>query len=142
MTRARDLATGILPGVWTSYTPTFRTGADTKTATINYAKYIQIGKTLFVQVRLTSTATGTTNSKISVSLPAGFTYQNNHIFATHGSFTILDSGTAIYTGAAVVENSYVYGTGYGSVDNMGANTPAMTIISNDMVSFNITVEVA
>jgi hypothetical protein len=135
-----SVGTGLL--AWTSYTPIFRTGADTKTATINYAKYCKIGKTLFAQVRLTATQVGTASGSINVSLPAGFTYQNSSSRSTHGTFQVLDNGTAFYSGVANCEDSVVKGTAYNSIDNMGVSAPTMTIAINDQVSFSITVEVA
>jgi hypothetical protein len=129
-------------GAWTSYTPTFRTGVDTKTATISYAKYKQLGKTLVVQVRLTATQAGTASQKVNISLPAGFTYQNDNANSVQGSFLILDAGTAFYVGVANIQSGYIYGISYNTVDYMGASGPTMTIANNDVIGFNIIVEVA
>lgn len=53
-----------------SYVPTLSQGASTSIAhTVNYAKYHQSHNFVDVQVRLSSTATGTAGSGIAVSLP-------------------------------------------------------------------------
>jgi hypothetical protein len=136
-----------LGGAWTSYTPTLKTGSDIKTTTISYAKYKQINKTLFVQVRLTATQAGTASARINISLPTGFTYQNVSANASVGSFLILDFGSAFYSGTAVlilnIENiPSIYGTAYNSIDNMGTSAPTITIANNDVISFTVTCEVA
>lgn len=53
---------------WESYTPTLtQSGAVTKTVT--YAKYVRVGRTVFGQVSLTVTGTGTGGNAVLVGLP-------------------------------------------------------------------------
>jgi hypothetical protein len=53
---------------WTSYTPTLtQSGAVTKTVT--YAKYVQMGKTVIVNVLLTCTGAGSAANSVVVGLP-------------------------------------------------------------------------
>ena len=128
---------------WETYTPVFKTGGTTKTATVTYARYSLIQKLLTVQVELSCTEVGTASSILTVSLPTAFTYvRTTGTTSVVGTFAILDSGTAFYTGAAMYSGAGVIaGTAYNSTDFMGASAPAMTIAVGDKVSFSITIEI-
>jgi hypothetical protein len=126
--------------VWESYTPTVKAGATTLTGTVNTARYCQIQKTVILQVLFTASNTGAANGIISVSYPVSLTPAT----ATNrpiGSFFIQDTGTAFYVGIATAQNP-CQGLGYGSNNNMGANTPALTIVSGDIIGVELTYEVA
>ena len=130
---------------WTSYTPVIKGGATTVTATIQYAKYAQVNKIVFVHVQATVTSTGATNGVITLTLPI----QPNTTVGTRttfGTFLVLKNGVAFYTGSATffgtAPNIIVAGTAYGSTDNMGANTPAITLQNLDQISFSVCYEVA
>jgi hypothetical protein len=127
---------------WESYTPTFKTGADTKTITITYAKYARFQKTVFVQILATATQTGTLNGILSFSVPVGLAPVTGAQFRFIGTFGVLDSGTAFYAGAAVSNGTTFSGFANNSVDSMGANNPAMTIAVNDQISLSVCYEVA
>lgn len=127
---------------WTSYTPTIKGGATTVTATINYAKYSQIQKTVFVQVRATVTSAGAANGIISISLPSGLNPINQSDIATLGTFTIKDTGTALYMGAAICLSNVINGIAYNSPGLMGANVPSMTLANTDEVGISVVYEVA
>ena len=126
--------------VWESYTPTVKAGATTLTGTVNTARYCQIQKTVILQVLFTASNTGAVNGIITVSYPVSLTPAT----ATNrpiGSFFIQDTGTAFYVGIATAQNP-CQGLGYGSNNNMGANTPALTIVSGDIIGVELTYEVA
>ncbi len=125
---------------WESYTPTVKGGATTLTGTINYARYCQIQKTVIVQVSFTATNTGAANGIITVSYPASLT-PSNVASRPIGTFFVQDTGTAFDVGLAMANNP-CQGLAYGSVNNMGANTPAMTIVSGDIIGLELTYEVA
>lgn len=124
-------------GTWTSYTPTIKGGATTVTATITYAKYMQIGNTVTVQVLATVTSTGGVNGAISISVPIAPATLDVRLI--RGEFFFDDTGVGIYTGGAVVTNAYgshtaVVGFGSGPVgDVMGTAGPAVTLANNDRV---------
>lgn len=131
---------------WETYTPVFKTGATTRTATVTYARYSLVQKLLTVQVELSCTEIGTASSVLTVSLPSIFTYvRPAGTSAVVGTFSIVDSGTAFYTGAAMFSASaptpVIAGTAYNSTDFMGAAAPAMTIAVGDKVSFTATIEI-
>ena len=100
-----------------------------------------MGKLVIAQAKVTATAGGTASGTIKLSIPTGTAV--NVVDATIGTFFVKDTGTAYYTGAAAfVETGYVSGQAYNSADNMGASTPAMTIVSGDVVSYAVTYEIA
>jgi hypothetical protein len=127
---------------WETYVPVFKTGATTRTTTVTYARFCQIQKLITVQVELVCTEAGTANAVLSISLPTTLTYAKpTSPFATVGTFTIQDTGTAFYAGAATTNSANtIQGLATGSVDNMGASSPAMTIAVNDRVSFSVVLE--
>ena len=124
---------------WETYTPTLTQGVSVA-KTVNYARYCQIQKTVIVQVMLTCTGAGL-GGAISVSLPSGLVPVSTSGQAVIGVFFIHDAGTALYVGSAM-RVSPVTGYGYGSTNNMGANTPALTLAVNDQVSITVEYEVA
>ena len=125
---------------WESYTPTVKAGATTLTGTVNYAKYCRFQKTVIVQVLFTASNTGAANGIITVSYPVGLspTPLNGRPV---GNFFIYDVGTAFYNGVATAD-TLIQGLAQGSTNNMGANSPAMTVVANDIIGINITYEVA
>ena len=124
---------------WETYTPTVKAGATTLTGTVNTARYCQIQRTVIVQVLFTASNTGAVNGIISVSYPVSLVpgaVANRPI----GTFFVQDSGTAFYIGSAMATNP-CQGLAYGSNNNMGANTPALTIVANDIIGVELTYEV-
>jgi hypothetical protein len=89
---------------------------------------------------LTCTGVGL-GGTISVSFPSGLTPVYTNAQRTIGTFFIHDAGTALYSGLAM-GSSPVTGYGYGANNNMGANTPTMTLAVNDQVSISVEYEVA
>ena len=126
---------------WETYVPVFKTGATTRTTTVTYARFCQIQKLITVQVELVCTEAGTANAVLSISLPTTLTYAKpSSSFAAVGTFTIQDTGTAFYAGSAILDTNTIKGLATGSTDNMGANSPALTIAVNDRVSFSVVLE--
>ena len=126
---------------WTAFTPQLRTATTNVNSTNNYGRYLVMGKLVIAQAKVTATAGGTVSGTIKLSIPTGTAV--NVVDATIGTFFVKDTGTAYYTGAAAfVETGYVSGQAYNSADNMGASTPAMTIVSGDVVSYAVTYEIA
>ena len=130
-------------GAWTSYTPTLKQSTTTVTATVNYAKYKQIGKTVFLRVKLTSTGTGSAGGRIQISAPASLTPVTDSIETVYGNFGFLDAGTAYYHGFCFYQSPNGFGgIAQGSGDAMGANSPSITIATNDVYMFSVVYEVA
>ena len=127
---------------WTTFTPVMKQGATTLTATISYARYKQIGKTVFLQVNATITNTGATNGVISIDFPSGLSPVNSANEPALGTMYIRDTGTAYYAGGVTSNVSAFIGRAHNSQDSMGANTPAFTLVNNDTVAIQVTYEVA
>ena len=123
---------------WEAYTPTLTQGVGVA-KTINYARYCQIQKTVFVQVRVTATGGGL-GGTISLSLP---TLLPSDQFRTMGVMWIYDASTGLfYQGVANPGSNVVVGYAQGSNNNMGANSPAITIAAGDQISFSVMYEIA
>jgi hypothetical protein len=128
---------------WTSYTPVIKGGATTVTATIQYAKYAQVNKVVWVRVNATVTSAGAVNGAISITLPTTLASTQFSANAIAGGFFIRDSGTAFYSGVAIINDATtVLGISYNSGDFMGNSGPAMTLASGDVVSMFVCYEVA
>lgn len=127
---------------WESYTPTFKTGADTKTITIAYAKYARFQKTVVVQILATCTQAGTAFGILSLSPPVGLAPVSGGLNRCVGTISVFDSGTAFYVGSCIYDGTNFLGVGYGTNNYMGASTPALTIAVNDQISIEVTYEVA
>lgn len=125
---------------WEAFTPTLVQGVAVG-KTVNYAKYCQIQKTVFVQVWLTATGAGL-GGTVVVGLPAIVPVSQTNVRVL-GSLFLFDAAPGIfYQGSAMVQGNTLVGFGYGSTNNMGANTPAFTIAAGDVISYSISYEVA
>ena len=123
---------------WTSYTPTITQGA-TLSKTVNYAKYKQFGKILYVNIALTITSTGTAGNRIRVSLPLPIIDSNVTVL---GSGYYFDAGTAHYSGTAIIYDvNTVELYTHASANAFGAS-PGVTAVNNDVIAFNLVYEVA
>ena len=135
--------TGTLSGAWTSYTPVLKQGSTTVSATVTYAKYKQIGKTVFLTVKLVSTGTGSAGGRIGISAPTGLVPTLDSLESVHGNFGLLDAGTAFYHGFAYYTSDRGFGgLAQNSGDAIGANSPNITLAVNDTVMIHVTYEVA
>jgi hypothetical protein len=95
LTAASGEATGLkYTGSVQSWTPTF-TNFTFGNASLNYAQYVQVGKLVYFNLRVTLGSTSVMGTNPSFTLPiavkSGAFTQNSNVF-------LLDSGTALYTG--------------------------------------------
>lgn len=125
-------------GVWTSYTPTLDQNG-TRTATINYAEYCQINKTVFCNVDLTCTTTGSAGNAITVTLPVAGVATD----AGHGSGIFYDSSATdvrvVYVDVGATGVSF---RANDSTNNAVGVTPSVALGNNDVISFSIVYEAA
>ena len=126
---------------WTTFTPVIKQGATTLTATIAYARYKQIGKTVFLQVNATINSTGATNGVISIEFPSGLAPVNSTNEPTLGTMYIRDTGTAYYAGIITSNGSAFIGRAHNTADSIGSQ-PAFTLVNNDTLAIQVTYEVA
>jgi hypothetical protein len=143
LTADSTAATGIKwGGAWTTWTPTL-TGITLGNGT-QYARYAQIGKTVFVEYQLTFGSTTTITSPAYISVPVNMALYGNISFL--GEY--LDSGVAGYAALIGCPNgalfelacyaanqTYLVGAGISS-------TVPFTWTTNDRVSFRATYEAA
>lgn len=133
-----------VPGPWTDYTPTLtQSGAVTKTVT--RAKYIQLGKTVHVNVYLTITGTGTANNVVLVGLPVasvadGITIGAGRIYDASGPDLLYRSVMCLASTTTVrfEGGNTTLANGLG-----GSGQPfSAALASGDIVEFTGTYEVA
>ncbi len=118
-------------GVWTSYTPTL-TQSVARTATVNYAKYMQINDVVCANIDLTCTTTGSL-ANVTVSLPVSVASTS-----PIGSGLFFDS-SASTTSILAVNASGTSATFYADGSTALLNT---TLGNNDVISFSIVYEAA
>lgn len=126
-------------GVWTSYTPVLSQNG-TRTATVNYAKYMRTNDFTCVNVDLTCTQTGSSGNLITVSLPVTV---GSSSFRALGSGMFFDSSatdiilvSAVYESSTTVRFLTDLSTSRASGDGLG-NNPTLALGSNDIISFTL-----
>ena len=127
---------------WASYTPTLAQGASTNIAkTVNYAKYLTIGKLGILQIRVAATASGTAGSPITLTTP--WTMASSNL--TIGSGYFYDSSTStVYNGVARQTSSTTVDVAPdGASTGGGAGLfPNVAIASGDLFTVSIICELA
>jgi len=121
-------------GVWTSYTPTL-TQSVARTATVDYAEYMQINKMVVANVSLTCTTTGSL-ANIRVSPPINFRSPSPTTTVGSGIFFDSSGSTTSVLSVMASATTYMEFRADGSTDLL--NT---TLGNNDVVSFSIIYEV-
>jgi hypothetical protein len=130
-------------GVWTSYTPTLVQNG-TRSATVNYAEYVQINDLCVVNVDLTCTTTGSAGNIVTVSMPISIAGGTQ--LRTLGSGFFFDSSgtdvrliTPIYNGTTTVR--FLAEATTDRASGLGAN-PSIALGADDVISFSVAYEVA
>lgn len=130
-------------GAWLSYTPTL-TQSVTVTKTVNYAKYMQVGKLVVVQVFLSVTGAGTAANAILVGLPVTAA-QTGAAPQEVGTGAVLDSSLGqVWKGQAILHSTTdVWFRASGSSTNvLGTGDMTAALASGDQVSMTVTYEAA
>jgi hypothetical protein len=129
-------------GGWTTWTPTF-TNLTVGNGTVN-ARYSQVGKTVTVYIGFRMGSTSSMGSFPRFTLP--FTTKENNVnYQTMGEY--LDSGTADWTGALLIESTIAYlqvlaaNVTYTYPTSINSTTP-FTWTTNDGFQFLFSYEVA
>lgn len=130
---------------WQSWTPTW---TNVSGGTTNYAKYVQIGKTVHYRIKYTM-AGANVSGLVSVTVPVAM-HSDYGVVANVdivGIATFLDVGSAIYHGVALVDsgklNIRVSGSGgtYSNPADLSSTVP-FTWGSTDILSVSGTYEAA
>lgn len=86
-----------IPQSWKSWTPSW-TNLTTGNGTLNYAKFVQIGKTVHFRLKFTLGSTSSIGGSVSFSAPvelnADYAIASNDAIESTGS--LIDTGTANY----------------------------------------------
>jgi hypothetical protein len=101
-------------GTWTDYSPSW-TQSATITKTVNFARYCQFNKLIFVSLKMTATSAGTSNNKILVGLPVSAS-SNNFIMGTSIWNDVSDASFGhffTYSKPALYETSTTVAFGFG-----------------------------
>lgn len=132
-----------LAGAWNSYTPTL-TQSSAVTKTVTYAKYLQFGKLIIVQVELVATGAGTAGSAITVSLPVTAA-RSATAKPVIGSGFVNDLGTKLYPGpTALLTTTTVQifrGDGTTTGGALGSD-PSFALASGDSINLAAMYEAA
>lgn len=132
--------------VWQSWTPTL---TNLSGGTLNYAKYIQIGKTVHVRFKYTLGGAGVAGS-VSVSAPVAMStdYVTAAVEGIEGQALYLDFGTGVNPGHVRWDTSdkinllcYGAASTYANSVALGPTVP-FTWAANDIIAFAATYEAA
>jgi len=128
-------------GTWTSYTPAV-VQSTAVAATVNYAKYMQINKSVIVNVDLTCTTSGTGSNTITVSLPVNVS--GTSATGSMGSGLVFDSSTTNVILVSVIRASastvkFIAEDTNNTTNTLGSS-PALTLANNDVISFSLMYE--
>ena len=113
-------------GAWDSWTPT-ATNFNTGAATLNYAQYKQVGKTVVFRVSYTLTGAAVTGAAPTFTLPV--TSVSYTPFSIIGGSTLRDTGTAIYFGNTVIETTTTFAAYTTSISGSFTSPSALTATS-------------
>lgn len=125
---------------WTDYTPTLTQGV-TVTKTVNYARYMKVGRMVTVQGFLTVTGAGTAGQPIIIGLP--FTAVYNSLPQEVGTGTVFDSSASqAWKGQGILQSATtVYFRASGSSGSvLGTVDMSAGLAVGDQVSFTAAYE--
>lgn len=128
---------------WTSYTPTL-TQSATVTKTVNYAKYIRIGRTIICSVDLAVTGAGTAANGVVIGLPVAASSAHGRSLGT-GSIFDTSAGT-VYNGIAdffgATTTVQLWSTSTDSGNTLGAAVFTAALAAGDAVNIHVIYEAA
>ena len=138
-TQVRDNFVEFAPlfAAWTSYTPQIDQGATTNIAkTVNYARYLKVGRLAIVQFRLDVTGTGTAGSNVTVTLPSAVVpVGSSGLAGTFGYGQIYDASTAVNYGCQIrpLSTTTVAFSGDWSSAAFWGTTPNLAVANGDQL---------
>lgn len=134
-------------GTYTAYTPTF-TNFTIGNGTINFARYVQIGKFVTVYGKVTLGSTSSMGTNPLISLPVTGTSNMSGVGWALGSLTIGDTGTGSFEGyiktSSTTAAQLIVGNAAGTYNNTTVITSAvpMTWANTDTFLFQFSYEAA
>jgi hypothetical protein len=126
---------------WTSYTPTLAQGVSTNISkTVNYAKYVRVGKVVWLAVKVSITGAGSAGSSITVSLPVS-SAASAVIFGS-GMFYDASSNLTYAGGGFVNTGTTVAIYAHGAAGNVVGVSPNIATANGDEFFVSLTYEAA
>lgn len=141
-TQVRDNLNMVAPlmTTWTDYSPTLSQGV-TVTYTKNYAKYVQIGKFVWVNAYLSATSSGTSGSIIAVTLPV--TAATSTPMQVGSGSLYRSAATTFYSCSVILgSTTSVWFVNDASGANVVGTNPSYQMVSNDAVRISLFYEAA
>ena len=130
-------------GAWSTYTPTL-TQSGSVAKTVNHASYARFGRMIVVDVKLTATASGSSNNRITVSLPV--TAASAAVGGISGYWMIKDNSTGDYeaqgSGVRIYTSTTASLSDAGGDAGLSASDAPNTLASGDTVWMSCIYEAA
>lgn len=133
---------------WTDWTPTITQSASTISKTINWARYIQAGKIVWVTMNCEATSAGTASNRVLVSFPSGLTPKytsSNGLYPEYGIGHVYDQSANLMYRALVRDDGGKFAlqpTASTQNNDLGATDFTAAIASGDRIGFSLWYEVA
>ena len=133
---------------WTDWTPTITQGANTISKTINWARYTQAGKIVWVTMNCEATSAGVASNRVLVSYPSGLTpvyTSSNGLYPEYGIGHVYDQSANLMYRALVREDGGKFAlqpTSSTQNNDLGATDFTAAIASGDRIGFSLCYEVA
>ena len=146
--QVRDNSLELAPffSAWTSYTPVVEQ-VSARTATIQNARYLIVGKRIRVNASMTITQAGTAGQHIAVSLPTALVSRitgNDHAV---GSFFYQRLAGTRYAGTAIIavgftgSSKLIFISGSAGTSVLGID-PSIATVNGDIFSFTVEYEIS
>jgi hypothetical protein len=142
VTAADDQGDYVPLGAWTTFTPTL-VQSGTVTKTVTYARFVRLGRTIFAQVDLSVTGSGTGANQVVIGLPVSAASGTLMV----GTGLIYDSSaTLVYNAIAEVmaggAGVALRPTTSTTNANLGVTAFTAALASGDIVRYGVTYEAA
>ena len=124
---------------WTSFNPQLDQGTSNISKTINYCKYIKLGKTVIANGYIAVTANGTAGANVTLTLPLAAASAGQPI----GSFIIYgSSGNVNFAGTtwALTTTQMAFRSDASNFESYFGNQPNRAIVNIDSIGFSIAYE--
>lgn len=132
----RDALTGI-QSAWTSYMPLLTQDVP-RGVTVNYAKFIQVGKTISGNLRMTATGTGAAGFAIKATAPQAAVTDP----LTVGTFHYLIAATTVRRSGSCYQSGGQFFCLIDNNTNFFGNAPSYSIGVGDVLMMDFHYEVA
>ena len=126
---------------WVTHTPTIAQGVTANISkTVNYSKYMRVGKLMIWQFAMDITGAGTSGASVTLTLPANLAASFTGVI---GYGTISDASTSTnYNGSWLNISNLAYFVGDWSGVNTWGSNPSIALANTDNIRGTVVYEVA